>query len=126
MSLGKDIGAYPDLDWRVREGVENLREALLRRLTTPRGALWYAPNYGLDLRVYLHDAVTPERLEELRILVEQECEKDPRVLFARAEVNVEPGHRLRVRIVAETDDTSVELVVSVDRLNVGVLNAYPG
>ncbi|TFU25646.1 hypothetical protein [Thermus tengchongensis] len=122
--FGTDI--TEELTWHRVSGLENLARAIARRYITPRGALWYAPNYGLDLRVYLHEAVTPERLEELRILVEQECEKDPRVLFARAEVNVEPGHRLQVRIVAETDDTPVELVVSVDRLNVEVLNAYPG
>lgn len=126
MSLGRDIGAYPDLDWRVREGVENLREGLLRRLTTPRGSLWYAPNYGLDLRVYLNETITPETLEEIRILVEQECEKDPRVLLASAQVGIAPGHQLVVKVVAETDDAPVELVVSVDRLNVEVLNAYPG
>lgn len=126
MSLGRDIGAYPDLDWRVREGVENLREVLLRRLTTPRGALWYAPNYGLDLRVYLNETITPEILEEIRILVEQECEKDPRVLLASAQVQAAPRHRLVVEVVAETDTGPVPLVLQVSRVSVEVLNAYSG
>lgn len=126
MNLGTDIGAIPDLTWQVREGFANLREALLRRLITPRGALWYAPNYGLDLRQYVNEALTLEVLEEVRILVEQECEKDSRVLLAQAEVHPEPQNRLVVRVRAETDAGSVELVARVDRVRLEVLNAYPG
>ncbi len=70
--------------------------------------------------------MTPELLEEMRILVEQEAEKDSRVRFAEARVDPEPGHRVRVALRLETDEGPVDLVLSVDRVSVEVLNAYPG
>lgn len=124
--FGVDISALPDLDFRLKSGLPNLAEAIARRYITPRGALWYAPGYGLDLRRYLNEAMTPELLEEMRILVEQEAEKDPRVLLAEARVALEPGHRVRVALRLETDEGPFDLVLSVDRVSVEVLNAYPG
>lgn len=124
--FGVDISALPDLDFGLKSGLPNLAEAIARRYITPRGALWYAPGYGLDLRRYLNEAMTPELLEEMRILVEQEAEKDPRVRFAEARVALEPGHRVRVALRLETDEGPVDLVLSVDRVSVEVLHAYPG
>jgi len=125
--FGTDITALPDLALnQTVSGFRNLAEALARRLVTPRGALWYAPTYGLDLRQYLNEAVTPELLEEMRILVEQECEKDPRVLFASATVEHRWPHEVVVRVRGETDEGPFELVARVDRVSVEVLNAYPG
>lgn len=121
--FGTDI--TEELTWRPVSGLENLARAIARRYITPRGALWYAPGYGLDLRRYLNEAMTPELLEEMRILVEQEAEKDPRVLFAEASVAPE-DHRVRVALRLETDQGPFDLVLSVDRVSVEVLNAYPG
>lgn len=123
--FGVDISALPDLDFRPKLGLPNLAEAIARRYITPRGALWYAPGYGLDLRRYLNEAMTPELLEEMRILVEQEAEKDPRVRFAEASVAPE-DHRVRVALRLETDQGPFDLVLSVDRVSVEVRDAYPG
>lgn len=122
--FGTDI--TEELTWRPVSGLENLARAIARRYITPRGALWYAPGYGLDLRRYLNEAMTPELLEEMRILVEQEAEKDPRVRFAEASVAPEPDHRVRVALRLETDQGPFDLILSVDRVSVEVLNAYPG
>lgn len=127
--FGTDLEIFPDLSLtRTVGGWPNLAGALARRFITPRGALWYAPGYGLDLRQYLNEALTPELAEEVRMLVEQECEKDPRVLLAEAELDVSawPQGRLTVRVRVQTDEGPHELILGVDRVSVEVLNARTG
>jgi phage baseplate assembly protein W len=79
--LGIDVGCVLDTDeaWSLVSGETNLAHALARRLSTPRGGLFYAPNYGLDLRSYLGADLTDTQLATLGPATAQECEKDERV-----------------------------------------------
>ena len=55
LGLGTDWAIDSDLEERIRlvSGRENLGLAITRRLSTPRGGLFYDPGYGLDLRLWL-------------------------------------------------------------------------
>jgi len=61
-----------------------LAEALLRRLGTPRGGLFYDLNYGFDLRNVLNASLSSVQVAQLQIAIAQECSKDPRVQSASA------------------------------------------
>jgi phage baseplate assembly protein W len=62
--LGIDISATAELNaaFSLVSGRRALAEACIRRLTTPRGGLFYAPNYGTDVREMLM-----ARLDEARL-----------------------------------------------------------
>jgi hypothetical protein len=97
-----DASAIPDLDLAmVKAGTANLGEALYRRLITPRGGLFYDPDYGFDVRQWINQHGTTDLIYELATGVALECEKDPRVLRAAADV-VQLDQRTGAIIVTAT------------------------
>jgi hypothetical protein len=88
---GSDFSGIDDLDafMSVLEGGDNetvaLMQALARRVTTQRYALFYAPTYGTDVRTYLADIEDPTVVAGALGI---ECRKDPRVADARATITV--------------------------------------
>lgn len=100
--FGTDFNLGDDLDANlsVVSGVTGLGQALARRLRTPRGGLWYAPDYGTDLRQYVLGPVYSARALEMAAAAE--CRKDERVEAARA------------RAAQGDDPSSVELTIDVE------------
>lgn len=84
--LGIDLDCLYDItpSLSLTSGPDNLAKALARRLITPRGALFYDPDYGLDVREYLHAGVTAVELATLPEAIAAEVEKDPRVQSCEA------------------------------------------
>lgn len=115
-AIGTDISAIPDLDpsFTLRSGKEVLGEALVRRLTTARGSLAYAPNYGIDIRDYLNRAFDNRLLARLRSYMEAELRRDERV----AEVSVTLSYTAATQTIA----ASIEVVSAEGpfRLTLGV------
>jgi len=62
-------------------GLELLAESVARRIRTPKGALFYDPNYGCSLYSYLGEGLSDSGAELCAVL-EIEIEEDPRVLNA--------------------------------------------
>lgn len=98
---GRDIRAATDLDpsFALVEGRALLVEALRWRFMTPRGALFYDPSYGLDLRSRVADVFTePDALDFRRAIV-AEALKDRRIESASATVAFDrTARRLAVRV----------------------------
>lgn len=82
-----------------------LANALGRRLITPRGGLFYDPDYGLDVRSYLHAAMSNAKIAELANDIEAECRKDPRVQDIAATVTFDAGARALTLQLVITDAT---------------------
>ena len=59
-------------DIRVSRGLDNLRQQLITRLGTPRGALLLHPEFGSNLLSYIGRRVTRELLVDVQLEV-QEC-----------------------------------------------------
>lgn len=97
---GYDIAGILDLstDLRVIHGREALLHAIARRLTTPRGALFYDPSYGHDVRQYVNAPAQRAGLIESQVSLE--CLKDERVLDAEVDVETtdEFGEGLILRL----------------------------
>lgn len=122
--FGIDFSALPDLNFTLQSGVKNLAEAIARRLITPRGQLFYDPNYGLDVRQYLNEALTDEIRYEIETLVAAECEKDERVLAADVRVlNGETARNIQLAISLETAEGPFALVIDIGAVTVEVLRA---
>lgn len=84
--LGADLSLYPDLNpaGAMVSGSRCLAQALLRRFTTPRGGLFYDPDYGTDVRALLGESIANNDASSLGQAIEQEALKDERVLLATA------------------------------------------
>jgi hypothetical protein len=67
-----------------------MNEAVIKRITTPRGGLFYDPDYGVDVREYLNAPIDDARLFELQGLIEAELEKDERISSAAAVLSFDP------------------------------------
>ncbi len=76
-----DLTVQPyGLENRTVRGFRVLLEALARRLSTPRGGLFYDPSYGFDVRAFLNSRINDETKYNLVSGVENEVLQDPRVL----------------------------------------------
>lgn len=117
--LGTDV--HDDLRRQVA-GMDNLEAAILRRLQVPRGGLFYQPDYGLDIRLYLNEALTQKRLYELQALIEAEALKDARVLAVAVAIEIERHDALIITLRVATRLRKFALVVEVGKLEVKLLH----
>jgi phage baseplate assembly protein W len=126
--FGTGSSALPDIGpaTRLLSGLDNLAESLVRRFQTPRGALFYAPDEGLDLRQYLGEPQTPELFFEIETLVEEQAQRDERVELADATVTALDLRRIQVDLQLETAAGPFRLVLAVSALTVEVLYADTG
>ena len=123
--LGVDILALDDLDpsFALVSGEPMLARAIARRLTTPRGGLFYDPDYGYDVRALLLDGLTPAKLASARASIAAEVEKDERVASAAVTFTHDTtAERLTITIEIETDEGPFDLVLSVDAVTVDLLS----
>lgn len=89
LGYGTDLSCTTDLTPTLSEVDPSsplaIVEAVIRRFTTPRGALIDDPDYGLDVRGHLNRAATTNDLRALAGALRGEAQKDDRV----AEANVQ-------------------------------------
>lgn len=118
--FGRDLSCSDDcrLDMGEVTDLALLAEAVVRRLTTPRGMLLGDPDYGLDLRLFLSRGMTRVQREAIPGLIRQEILKDERI--ARVDVTIKQltGEVLDLLIRCDTGlgPFSLELSVSAARV----------
>lgn len=123
--LGTDINVVSDLApvWGLASGPTNLINALLRRLTTPRGGLFYDPNYGFDVVALVNSAVTPVDVARIKAGVAAELQKDDRVQSANVQADfVFATKTLTLNIKITTADGPFDLVLSASAVTVDLLS----
>jgi hypothetical protein len=83
LGYGSDLSCVADLTPELAEvepfTMRAIGEAVVRRLTTPRGSLPDDPDYGLDVRVYANRGTTLTELRELGGRCALELGKDDRI-----------------------------------------------
>ena len=125
--FGTDVSTYVDGDldpyFMTIRGPRVVAEAIVRRWTTPQGALFFDPSFGQDIRALLSQAVSPASLFALRAMLVAQAEEDERVLHARVDVVLDaPTRRLLIRGEIVTADGPFSLVVSIDQLSLELLS----
>jgi len=78
-ALASDIGGVTSIDYALStvSGRQALAEAILRRLTTRRGGLFYAPSYGYAIVEIIGSSVSASEIEQRVVeqcLLEEEVE----------------------------------------------------
>jgi hypothetical protein len=127
MTYGSDFAGVDDFDafMTILEGEDEtlaLMQALARRVTTQRYALFYAPTYGTDLRSYIAD------IEDSTIVAGAlgiECRKDPRVADAKATIVVN-GSGADVSwvvsiVVTPQEGPTFTLTLAIDDVSIEIL-----
>lgn len=109
----------------LSSGLRNLQDALIRRLSTARGSLFYDPDYGLDLRLFVNQEINADVLDQIRASLEQQLELDERVKNIDATVKYDASNfklNIRIQVTPNIGQTFI-LVVSVDKLTVELLTS---
>lgn len=112
--LGSDIAGVFDIDpaLSVVTGRTALAQAVLRRLTTPRGGLIGSPTYGYDVAALIGSTVPPSIVEQ-RVL--EQCLLEEEIVDARCTVTLVAGV-LTVTLALQDGDGPFALVLSASEL----------
>lgn len=119
--LGTDFAGFSDITPTLAtvSGRRGLIESIARRFITPPGALWYDPDYGFDLRVFLSGTVTASA-GQIASGVIAEAEKDERVEQASCDVKF-IGTTLFVKVGIADANGPFEFVLQVSKVTVEIL-----
>jgi len=120
--LGVDFSGLEDIDANLTlvDGRLGFAQAIYRRLTTPRGRLFYDPEYGIDIRDFLKQSGF-SATQNARI-IEAECLKDERTLNVAADVQFdELSEVLTIDIQLEDSAGPFELTIRADALTVELI-----
>ncbi|MBI2392825.1 MAG: hypothetical protein HYV09_24785 [Deltaproteobacteria bacterium] len=125
-TYGLDVSTFVDGDldpfFRPIAGPRVVAEAIVRRWTTPTGALFYDPAFGIDVRELLSRALSPHALFALRAQLAAQAEEDERVLEAHVEVELAAAtRRLVIRARIRIAEGPFALVVAIDDLSLSLL-----
>lgn len=118
LSYEFDMVANAQGDLDAIYGVENVKEALYRRLVTPKGALFWIPDYGTRLMELLNQPATQSNLDLLEMEVRRAIQDEPRLdsdssvrVYYDGEV---VGITVQATIIGSNISSEFQFVVRVD------------
>jgi hypothetical protein len=114
LGYGRDLSCTDDVTDDLAEvdefSYQGIGEAVVRRLTCPRGQLPDDPDYGLDIRSYCNRGVTANELRLLEPQISLELDKDDRIASSTVAVTTSDAGRtlgLTIEIVPADPDLVV-------------------
>ena len=124
MGFGSDFSALLDVDRNLTflEGDKGetraLLQAVVRRITMPRGALFYAPGDCIDIRDFVSDVIDPE---SAAAQLENEIRKEERVDTVAVRITAD-GETWIVDIsITASTGKAYALTLSVTKITVAIL-----
>jgi hypothetical protein len=123
--FGTTLSCIFDLDsmGATVSGLTALSQALVRRITTPRGRLLTDPNYGYDVTGELNDDVTTAQAGSIGSNMDQEFMKDQRVLSSSTIATLNPDGTLDTTTSIATALGPFSLVLSISQVTVSIIQA---
>lgn len=123
---GSDLSCDHDIDEAFTELAGDdpilVAQAAYRAITTPRGSVPDAPDYGVDLNGYLSRGVTVQAIQALAGMISLEIRKDDRVDSVSVDVQPEDdGRALRVTIDGTIAESSRTFSLVLGLTDAGVL-----
>jgi phage baseplate assembly protein W len=100
-------------------------EAILRRWTTPRGALIDDPNYGWDVMDLVSDDLGPADTQHAQQQLAAEAQKDERVQRARVTLTLKIDGTLDIEALIMTANGPFRMVVNVSQISTSLLLVSP-
>ncbi|WP_437982919.1 hypothetical protein [Sorangium sp. So ce117] len=123
LGFGVDFDCADDLTelMELASGPRALAQAVYRRLTTPRGALLDAPDYGYDLRELLSRGMTSADLAAIPGIIRSEVTKDERIFDVTTRVSRPAPDTLELSVHCTTAEGPFTLVLKVTAETVALL-----
>lgn len=128
MNYGYDLYCLDDLTQNMKEidGNNNIQiviQSIFRRLNTPRGGLIYDPDYGLDVKGFLHKGMKATDILSIPGQIQAEILKDDRVETATVKIlSADPLEGiLKLDIQCETADEPFKLVLSISNVKAEIV-----
>jgi len=122
--LGTDIALTDDLApvMGIASGRLAVAQAVYRRLTTPRGGLFYDPDYGYDVRELVNSEISPSIRAAHKSEIAHECRKEETVESARVVFDFDAQTRtLDVIVELDTATGPFDLVIRVTQVTAELL-----
>lgn len=126
LGLGTDLDCLTDVTpkFSLTSGIDNPVKALCRRLQTPHGGLFYAPDYGFDLGQFVNADIDSALLQEIRSGVTSECLKDDRVTGCSVQVSYDPGaETIKVAVSVSSLTGTGKFIASIGKVSVAFLTS---
>jgi phage baseplate assembly protein W len=98
---GTDISTLPDLDptFALISGVDVERESIVRELSTPAGGLFWATEYGFDVRGLVDSSLSDADAKALQLAIQRRLLKREKITKAAATVTFNsPAQKLTISI----------------------------
>jgi phage baseplate assembly protein W len=118
---GQDLSCYSDLESDMSSVDPSsklaLSQAIVRRVSTPRGSVVDAPGYGIDLRSYLSRGVDADDYRDVEGQIVAELRQDDRISYVEATV-VYTGSTSTLRVTIQV--TPVDPAIGVFSLTLAV------
>ncbi|WP_437606249.1 hypothetical protein WMF20_35355 [Sorangium sp. So ce834] len=113
--FGVDLDCADDLreDMRLASPTLTLAQAAYRRLTTPRGAVLDAPDYGLDVRQFFSRGMTAAEVAAIPGQVRSELTKEERLEDVEVRARMLDGATLELVVRCRTAAGPFEMTMNV-------------
>jgi phage baseplate assembly protein W len=125
--FGVDLDCADDLDpmMSLVDGLRVVAQAVYRRLSTPRGMVIDAPDYGFDLRSLLHKGMTPAERAAIPGLVRAEVLKDQRIQRAEVQLTEVAPDALKLSIRCFTAEGPFRMTLHVNAAAILLTEVQP-
>lgn len=126
--FGRDLWCRTTLvTTRYASGIDLMVNALVRRITTPRGRLKYHRAYGFDVSQFTGLEITPSSVFGIQSELESEIESDPRVYDGSVTVTIaeiqHPNRTdLEISAFGDSELGPFDFVTTIDKVTLELLN----
>lgn len=79
IAFKKDFLQTPSGDLEIVSGLDNVKEALFRRLLTTPGTLIHRPTYGVNIKAFQNGVNNLDSQRKLALAIKEQFEEDSRV-----------------------------------------------
>jgi hypothetical protein len=131
--FGRDLAGTITLSTaRTVAGQELYVNAMVRRITTPRGKLYFHRNYGIDVRQLLGQGTAPGDLRKHAADIVAEIENDPRTLRSTVAAQITESKdsdgtsTLAISVSGYSTRGPFDFVVTVDKVTFAILKIQTG
>jgi hypothetical protein len=132
MTVARDLACSTRLDTtRNVSGIELRTNALIRRVTTKRGSLYFHRGYGIDVRDLLGAGTEPGQMRGYEAQLRSECEACPYIVGESVRVSLvesvgPDGSTIQISISADSEDGDVAFVMTIDKVTLSILGIKKG
>jgi len=112
--FGKDIlfkndyEVSPSGDYKTLEGLDNLKEAVYRRLITVPGEYIFVPQYGVGVLKYLKQRVTPGLVTGLQNTITEQLYRESRIDSVEEVIVAFEDNVMRISIILKVSGRTVK------------------